>query len=364
MSVTLTQAEARQHKLQAARGNERSFEILLEHLIGGDVGPIDNMEITALTTDGITGGDSSLGIDGEAAAQGGAIAITGGTSSTAGNDGGNITITGGAAGTETTGTAGDGGDLGLTGADGGLASGAAGVGGIGGAVTLTGGTGGKADLVTTGGLGGVGGAVVLAAGPGGISDGDIGGRGANVTIAAGTGGEATATGDNGGIAGDVILTAGTGGATADATVGKSGGIFLRPGGTSAAPLQPVLRTMAVPGGDAAGAATLTVADMFGGVYVNTPSGDVAVTTPTGVQITDAIGLVADGGSLVVGDSFDFTIVNLGTTGQVITLTAGDGNVTFVGDVTLDVGVEAEGSGAGMWRFRYTSADAWVGYRIG
>jgi hypothetical protein len=353
MSGTLTQAEARQHKLQAQRGNMRSLEIILEHLLGGDI-ILDNLEVTALTADAIAGGDSSLGITGEAAAQGGAIAITGGTSSTAGNDGGNITVVGGAAGVETTGTAGDGGDLGLTGADGGLASAAAGVGGIGGAITLTGGTGGKADFVTTGGLGGVGGEIAL---------GDVGGRGANVTITAGTGGEATATGDNGGIAGDIILTAGAGGATADATVGKSGAIILRPGGTSATPLQPLMRTMAVPSGDAAGAATLTVAEMFGGVHVNDPGGAAAITTPTGVQITDAIGLVADGGSLVVGDSFDFTLMNTGTTGQIQTLTAGDGNVTFIGNVTVDPGVAAEGGGSGMWRFRYTSADAWVGYRI-
>ena len=57
------------------------------------------------------------------------------------------------------------------------------------------------------------------------------------------------------------------------------------------------------------------------------------------------------------------MVNLGTTGQIITLTAGDANVTFIGDVSLDPGIAAEGGGSGMWRFRYTSADTWVGYRI-
>lgn len=362
MATTLTQAEARQHKLQAARGNMRSLDIILEHLLGGDI-TLDNLEVALATFDAIIGGDSSFAIDGEAAAQGGAIVITGGDSSTDGNDGGDITVVGGAAGTETTGTAGDGGDLGLTGSDGGLASGAAGIGGIGGAVNLTGGTGGKADLVTTGGLGGVGGEIALLAGTGGVSDGDVGGRGADVTITAGTGGEATATGDNGGIAGDIIITAGKGGATADATVGKSGAIILRPGGTSAAPLQAVMRTMAIPGGDAAGTATLTTADMLGGVYVNTPSGSVAVTTPTGQQLTDAIGLVADGGSLVVGDSFDFTLINLGTTTQVVTLTAGASGMSLVGFAAIDPGVALEGSGTSMWRFRYTSADTWVGYRI-
>jgi len=84
----------------------------------------------SVTADDITGSDSSLSVAGLAAAQGGAIAVVGGTSSTGGNAGGAITITGGTPGAT----------------------------GVGGAVTVAGGAGGSAS--------GTGGAVVLAAGDG------------------------------------------------------------------------------------------------------------------------------------------------------------------------------------------------------
>ncbi len=64
MATALTQAEARQHKLQAARGNMRSLDIILEHLLGGDI-TLDNLEVALATFDAIIGGDSSLGITGE-----------------------------------------------------------------------------------------------------------------------------------------------------------------------------------------------------------------------------------------------------------------------------------------------------------
>lgn len=426
MASQLTQAEARQHKLQAQRGNMRSLGIILEHLLGGDI-TLDNLTVTALTIDGITGGDSSLGIDGEAAAQGGAIVITGGTSSTAGNVGGVMTLVGGTPGSTSAGgafsaTAGAGGSTSGAGGAASLVGGAATAGNsVGGEAFMDGGAGqgtsaggacnvtsgasedgtavnpgasgavivesGSAGTATTGTAGASGALTVQSAAGGaatsdnatGGASGDLsivtgdggaitvgngtGGASGNILITSGDGGADTEAADGtGGIAGDVIITAGTGGA--GNTVGKSGAIYLRPGGTSATPLLPLMRTMAIPSGDASGAATLTFAEMFGGVHVNNPGGAAAITTPTGQAITDAIGLVADGGSLVVGDSFDFTLMNTGSTGQIQTLTAGDGNVTFIGNVTVDPGVAAEGGGSGTWRFRYTSADAWVGYRIG
>ncbi len=45
---TLTQAEARQHALQASRGSMRSLEILLRELIGGDI-QLDNLDVTTLS---------------------------------------------------------------------------------------------------------------------------------------------------------------------------------------------------------------------------------------------------------------------------------------------------------------------------
>lgn len=99
----------------------------------------------SVTADDITASDSSLGIAGVAAAQGGAIAIAGGTSSTAGNAGGAITIAGG-----TPGVTGVGGAVTVAGGIGGATS------GTGGALTLRGGAGtaGNAN----------GGAVIIAGG--------------------------------------------------------------------------------------------------------------------------------------------------------------------------------------------------------
>lgn len=84
----------------------------------------------SITADAITGTDSSLGISGQNAAQGGAIALVGGTSSTSGNAGGAITGVGG-----TPGDTGIGGGISWTGGVGGTTSGS------GGAVTIAGGAG-------------------------------------------------------------------------------------------------------------------------------------------------------------------------------------------------------------------------------
>jgi predicted RecA/RadA family phage recombinase len=97
------------------------------------------------TADAIAGSDSSLGISGQQAEQGGAVVITGGTSTTATNAGGAITIVGGTPGATSAGgaisiTAGAGG---ATSGAGGAVSIAAGAGtagnGNGGAVSILGG---------------------------------------------------------------------------------------------------------------------------------------------------------------------------------------------------------------------------------
>ena len=84
----------------------------------------------SVTADDITATDSSLGVGGLAAAQGGAIVITGGTSSTAGNAGGAVSLVGG-----TPGVTGVGGAIAITGGIGGATS------GTGGAVSIAGGAG-------------------------------------------------------------------------------------------------------------------------------------------------------------------------------------------------------------------------------
>jgi predicted RecA/RadA family phage recombinase len=84
----------------------------------------------SVTADDITGSDSSLGVAGLAAAQGGAIVVTGGTSSTSGNAGGAVSLVGG-----TPGATGAGGAVNVTGGAGGATS------GTGGAVAIAGGAG-------------------------------------------------------------------------------------------------------------------------------------------------------------------------------------------------------------------------------
>lgn len=154
------------------------------------------------TATSITGTSATLPIAGLAAAQGGAVSVTGGASSTAANAGGAATVVGGAAGAE-----GVGGAVGLTGGAGGSTSGnggavsatggAATTNGAGGAVSLVGGAGKLANaggaIAVTGGVGGAtgaGGAIAITGGAGGSTSG----TGGAVTIAAGAGSAGNANG--------------------------------------------------------------------------------------------------------------------------------------------------------------------------
>lgn len=235
------------------------------------------------TVPAIAGSDASLGVDGLAAAQGGAVVITGGTSATAGNAGGASSLVGGTPGST----------------------------GIGGAANVTGSAGGSAS--------GKGGAVNL------------------------TGGSGTAGNGHGG---SIVMQPG-----AKHGSGLDGGTFNR--GTTQ------FRKQAAPGAGTDQNETLTAAQMINGIYVHTIAQARTLTTPTGAAIS--AGCPTD---LAVGDSFDFTVITVGTgADDISTLTAGDGNVTFVGKVT--VGPDTAPIAAyGTWRFRNTGADTWVGYRVG
>lgn len=169
----------------------------------------------SVTADDITGSDASLGIFGLAAAQGGAIVITGGTSSTGSNAGGAITVTGG-----TGGAAGAGGAVSMVGgvpASGNAAGGAgtfsggAGSGtGAGGAVTTKGGASGSGATGNGGAWTAGGGAALSTNGTGGA-----------VSL---TGGVATGTG----VGGAVTITSG---ASAGAS-GTAGALTITTGATN------------------------------------------------------------------------------------------------------------------------------------
>jgi len=280
--------------------------------------------------------DATATISGLAAAQGGYVAVVGGTSSTAGNAGGAVYLTGGRPG-----TTGVGGAATVAAGVGGATSGNGGVASVtGGAGTNGNGVGGVGKVVGGAGQGtAAGGAAQVT---GGASGAGATGDGGDVSL---TGGAAASTNGNGG---SIIMTPG-----AKAGSGIAGGIFHRSAGGQIYFQQ----TAATPKAD--GAETVTGAQMINGIVVFTVTTGRTLTTPTGALLTAAC--PAD---IATGDSFLFHLITVGAgSDDIATLTAGDGDVTFVGEVT----VGPSGSTLncyGTWLFRYSGTNAWVGYRVG
>jgi hypothetical protein len=273
-------------------------------------------------------------ITGLAAAAGGSVTIKGGTSSTAGNAGGVAALLGGQPG-----VTGVGGAVTITGGAGGATS------GTGGAATVTGGAGtngnaigGAAVLVGGAGQGtAAGGAIALT---GGASGAGATGNGGKITL---TGGAAASTD---GAGGSIVLQPG-----ALAGTGLNGGVFNR--GTYQ------FKKQAAQVDKVDGNQSVTGIQIIGGICVHTITTGRTLTTPTGALITSAC--PAD---LAVGDSFDFTLITIGAGADDIdTLTAGDGDVTIVGEPT--VGPSGSTFNCyGTFKFRYSGANAWIAYRVG
>lgn len=102
-------------------------------------------------------------------------------------------------------------------------------------------------------------------------------------------------------------------------------------------------------------ATLTAAQVTGGVLVANPSTSAAsYTLPTATAI-DAVMTNAK-----VGSTFDWTVINLGTSSGVVTILVGTG-ITLTGMVTLPITTSA--GSTGTFRFRKTATAAWTAYRI-
>ncbi len=108
---------------------------------------------------------------------------------------------------------------------------------------------------------------------------------------------------------------------------------------------------------AIGTVTLTAAQMIGGVLVCTPTTTATYTTLTGALLLAAL----NDTHLALDDSFDLIIINLGGTGDIITMAGGD-DVTFVGSVTVD-DAGADINSSGIFRFRQVTAGVFVAYRI-
>jgi len=105
---------------------------------------------------------------------------------------------------------------------------------------------------------------------------------------------------------------------------------------------------------ASGAQTATAAQLLGGVLVSTATAAFALTTATGAEICAALEEVNQN---VIGVSFEFSIVNLGTSTYHITLTAGATGVTVTGVAAVNAGT------SGTFRALVTAADTLVIYRV-
>ena len=116
---------------------------------------------------------------------------------------------------------------------------------------------------------------------------------------------------------------------------------------------------------AAGAYTITIADIVSGIMTSDPTADRAWTLPTAALA------VAGVENAAVGDCIDFAIINTGTAGadEIITVSADTGG-TLVGSgaiLTSDPVNNAFSSGSGLFRLRFTNvtsgSEAFVVYRL-
>lgn len=126
-------------------------------------------------------------------------------------------------------------------------------------------------------------------------------------------------------------------------VGISGGTVWYPGGSYRVQPTPTAKTAD---------ATLTIAELLTGVITVTSASAVALTLPTGT-LTDA---GAAGGTLKVDQSFEFVVINLGSSSGAVTMTAGAGH-TYVGAAVQAISTSAR------YRVRKTAANTYVTYRV-
>jgi hypothetical protein len=102
-------------------------------------------------------------------------------------------------------------------------------------------------------------------------------------------------------------------------------------------------------------ATLTIAELLTRIITSTSASAVALTLPTGA-LTDAGLLSALAEDMAVDTSFDWSVINLGSSSGAVTMTASTGH-TFVGAAVVAISTSAR------FRTRKTAADTFVTYRI-
>lgn len=333
----------------------------------------------------LTGIEDPFNITGLAAAQGGAVTVTGGTSSTTTNAGGAANVTGG-----TPGATGVGGAANVTAGAGGSTSGAGGVASVtGGAGTAGNSAGGVSRVVGGAGQGtATGGAAQVTGGASGAGATGTGGA-AVVTGGAslatnGAGGAASVTGGAGagtGAGGAAALTGGSSGAgatgnggtasvvggAAASTNGNGGNVILTPGalaGTGVAGMVVangvVVSDQAAPNAQTT-VVTLTAANLLTGIITGTHAAgaDQAYTLPTGTLLDAAVQMAAD-------EAFEWSLINLSAAAaDTVTVTAGVDH-TVVGVMVVQSAHATTGGlygNAARFRTRKTAANVFVTYRI-
>jgi len=111
-------------------------------------------------------------------------------------------------------------------------------------------------------------------------------------------------------------------------------------------------------------ATLTEAQCLARLIVATPTAAANYTTPTGAVLDIAV--LAAYPAIQADDTFDLTIINIGGTGDDITLVAGATGITIVGEAIIRPVADSATDGAtgqGTFRFRRTAADTYIIYRV-
>ncbi len=105
-------------------------------------------------------------------------------------------------------------------------------------------------------------------------------------------------------------------------------------------------------------ATLTVAQITGGLLVGSPSGTAASYTLPTATLIDATMT-----NMKVNSTFVLRIINLGTSSGLITVVVGTG-ITAVGNLVIAITGSAAGvSGAAEFLFRKTDTAAYSVYRV-
>lgn len=362
-SFSLVSTITNSEYLSAAMTAETVFRINAG--VGGALYQVGTAPQVSTPVQDIVGVEDPFNATGLSAAQGGAITVTGGTSSTSANAGGAANLVGGTPGATGVGgaatvTAGAGG---ATSGNGGVASvvGGAGTAGnaTGGVASLTGGAGQGSGLggaaTVTGGLAGAtnaaGGAATVTAGAGqGTGAGAIaslvgGASGAGATGNGGqakvTGGAAASTNGNGG---SVILT---GGAKAGTGVA---GIIIERSIRMVNQGAPSAKTVS---------ATLTAAEVLAGIITVNQGGGAA----SAQQLPLATDMDTALPDAAAGDAFDFSMINISAVAAEDASITTNTGWTLVGNMDVASNAAATDKSAGRFRARKTGAGTWSLYRL-